>query len=75
MPRSDESVRLLTLADAKELMDLCQQGKLYEIEQWIAVGRAVGVPPECKTTPLQIAMDDLLRQETPLLWRSMFGTL
>jgi hypothetical protein len=42
--------------EAKELLDLCRVGKLYEVEEWIAVGKLLMVPPECKKTPLQIAV-------------------
>ena len=35
MQPSHESTLLLTLADAKQLMGLCQQGKLYEIDLYI----------------------------------------
>jgi len=73
MPPSHDSTPLLTPADAKQLMDLCQQGKLYEIEEWIGAGKSLQVPPECKTTPLQIAMDRGFHSLVVLLARSDVG--
>ena len=43
MPSLQESMPLLSLADAKQLMDMCQQGRLYEIEEWIAAGKSLHV--------------------------------
>lgn len=42
--------------NAKELLDLCRAGKLYEVDEWIAAGKPLLVPPEHKKTPLQIAV-------------------
>jgi hypothetical protein len=41
MSLSDESESLLTSVDARKLVDLCKQGKLYEIEEWIAAGNSL----------------------------------
>lgn len=41
---------------AHELLNLCRAGKLYEVEEWIAVGEPLLVPTEFKKTPLQIAV-------------------
>lgn len=48
---------ILSLSDAKLLVGLCHQGKLYEIEKWISDGKSLHLAPECKTTPLQVALD------------------
>jgi|ERR1700733_2455617 len=46
----------LAASRANELLELCRSGKLYEIEEWIAAGGPLLVPPEFKKTPLQIAV-------------------
>jgi hypothetical protein len=73
MPPSHESPPPLTSADSKQLVDLCQQGKLYEIEKWIAAGKSLQVSPECKTTPLQIAMERGFHSLVVLLTQSAVG--
>jgi len=47
----------LTLAESKDLLKLCSDGKLYEIANWIASGKPVHVAPEAKGTPLHTALD------------------
>ncbi len=54
---SCECPTTLSASDAKLLLGLCQKGKLYEVEKWISEGKSLQVPPECKTTPLDIALD------------------
>lgn len=49
--------QLLTLEEGKTLLQLCRAGKLYEIEKWIASGKSLRLPPECKTTSLQAAIE------------------
>jgi hypothetical protein len=68
-----ESTPLLISADAKQLMDLCQQGKLYEIEEWITAGKSLQVPLECRTSPLRIAMERGFHSLVVLLARSDVG--
>src|ERR1700722_17108012 len=53
---SPRILNTLTLDEAKLLIGLCRQGKLYEIEKWISSGKSLHVPPELKTTPLQVAL-------------------
>lgn len=43
--------------EAKELIQLCRSGRLYEIDEWIAAGRSLVVPPEIRKTPLQVAVE------------------
>jgi len=43
------------LDDAKTLLKLCRDGKLYEIEKWISAGRPLDTPPK-SGTPLQVAV-------------------
>ena len=54
---SQPAPKILSLSDAKLLIGLCHRGKLYEIEKWISDGKSLHLPPECKTTPLQVALD------------------
>jgi|HubBroStandDraft_4_1064222.scaffolds.fasta_scaffold361890_1 hypothetical protein len=69
----NETSAVLNLADAKLLSTLCQQGKLYEVEKWIANGKSLVVPPEYKTTPLQSALDRGFHSLVELLARSDCG--
>lgn len=46
----------LTPADAKDLLRLCQAGRLYEVEAWVRGGRPLAVPPEVRKTPLDVAL-------------------
>jgi hypothetical protein len=41
--------------DAKTLLKLCRDGRLYEIEKWIADGKPLDPPPK-SGTPLQVAV-------------------
>jgi hypothetical protein len=60
----------LTLEEAKLLIGLCRQGKLYEIEKWISSGKSLHLPPELKITPLQVALDQGFHSLVELLARS-----
>ena len=55
---------------AKELLDLCHAGKLYEVEEWIAAGETLLVPQESKKTPLQIAVHNGFHSLVLLLARN-----
>lgn len=47
----------LSLSEAKDLIRLCETGRLYEIEAWIHTGRSLTTPKEIrKTTPLGVAI-------------------
>jgi hypothetical protein len=60
----------LTLAESKSLLKLCLEGKLYEVADWIASGRPVRVAPECKDTPLHVALDRGFHSLVELLVRN-----
>ncbi len=47
----------LSVAEAKELIQLCRAGRLYEVEAWIRAGRSLDVPREVRTTPLRVALE------------------
>jgi hypothetical protein len=57
MSTSNDASVLLNLPEAELLITLCQKGKLYEVEKWIRAGKSLRVPPECRTTPLRIALE------------------
>lgn len=42
--------------DAKHLLRLCESGRLYEIEEWIRVGKSLRIPQELKKKPLGVAL-------------------
>ena len=46
----------LSPVEAKELIRLCEAGRLYEVEAWIRAGRSIAVPVEIRTTPLKVAI-------------------
>jgi ankyrin repeat protein len=46
----------LSAADAKELIRLCESGRLYEVEAWSAAGKSLKTPPEIRKTPLAVAL-------------------
>ena len=73
MTTLNEDSAVLSLEDAKLLATLCQQAKLYKVEEWIASGKSLVVPPECKTTPLEIALDRGFHSLVELLARNDCG--
>jgi ankyrin repeat protein len=64
---------ILTPMQANHLMELCQQGRLFEIEEWIDSGKSLQVPPESRTTPLRIAMEREFHSLVLLLARNDTG--
>lgn len=46
----------LSLTEAKDLIRLCEAGRLYEVEAWIRAGRSIVVPTELRKTPLKVAI-------------------
>ncbi len=46
----------LSPVEAKELIRLCEAGRLYEVEAWIRAGRSIAVPVEIRKTPLKVAI-------------------
>lgn len=61
--------RELSPEDAKELIALCQAGRLFAVEQWIRTGRSLQVPAELKKTPLGIAVASGFHSLVELLLR------
>jgi ankyrin repeat protein len=46
----------LSVVEAKDLIRLCDTGRLYEVEAWIRAGRSLTVPNEVRKTRLRVAM-------------------
>ena len=46
----------LPLVEAKELIQFCEAGRLYEVEAWIRAGKSIVVPAEIRKTPLKVAL-------------------
>ena len=46
----------LSLAEAKDLIRLCETGRRYDIEAWIRTGRSLATPKEIRETPLGVAI-------------------
>ena len=46
----------LSSFEAKELIRLCESGRLYEVEVWLAAGKSLTVPKEVRKTPLRVAI-------------------
>jgi hypothetical protein len=57
---------------AEQLLCLCREGRLFELQEWAAAGKPVTVPTSYRQTPLRVALDTgfhsliefLLRHET-----------
>jgi len=73
MSTSNDGTGLLDLPDAELLVTLCQKGKLYEVEKWIATGKSLRVPRECKATPLRTALERGFHSLVELLARNDVG--
>lgn len=43
--------------DADHLLRLCREGRLFELQTWIAAGRPLTVPAHYRHTPLRVAVD------------------
>lgn len=63
----------LTPAEAKELIRLCETGRLYEVEAWIRAGRPLAVPAGTRKTPLGVAMSTGFHSLVELLLRHAEG--
>jgi hypothetical protein len=59
----------LSPAEAKELIRLCESGRLYEVEAWIRAGRSLTVPKEVRKAPLNVAMSSGFHSLVELLLR------
>ena len=46
----------LSSAESKELIRLCETGRLYEVEAWVAAGKSLKTSPDIRKTPLGVAL-------------------
>src|SRR6266498_3556943 len=46
----------LSLEESRELIKLCQSGRLYAIRDWISAGKSLRTAPETKKTVLSVAI-------------------
>jgi hypothetical protein len=60
---------VLSREEGKALLALCRTGRLYEVEQWIASGKSLRVPPECRKSALQVALESGFHSLVELLAR------
>src|SRR3989442_6429189 len=60
----------LTATEAKELLRLCESGRLYAIDAWIRAGRSLTVPHEIRKTPLAVAISTGFHSLVELLLRN-----
>lgn len=60
---------VLAVDEAKQLLKLCDAGRLYEVEAWIRDGKSLAVPKEVRKTPLSVAMSTGFHSLVELLLR------
>ena len=64
----------LSSFDAKELIRLCESGRLYEVEARLAAGRSLTVPKDVRKTPLRGAISTGFHSLVELLLRHELST-
>lgn len=69
MDQDDQSPHRLAPEEAKELIRLCETGRLYEVEAWIRQGRSLAMPAGTRKTPLGVAMSTSFHSLVELLLR------
>lgn len=55
---------------ARELIDLCRTGRLYEVEAWIRAGKPVNAPPDLRKSPLIVAVEKGFHSLVELLMKN-----
>src|SRR6201988_4659671 len=58
---------ILSITEAKDLLQLCKGGKLFDIQKWIASGKSIAVPDALRTTPLKVAVGTGFQSRVELL--------
>lgn len=43
--------------DAEHVLRLCREGRLFELQAWVAEGKPLTVPADYRRTPLRVALD------------------
>ncbi len=67
--KSRQMPEVLSREEGKTLLSLCRSGRLYEVEKWIAAGKSLRVPPECRRSPLRVALENGFHSLIDLLAR------
>lgn len=55
--------------DAKDLLRLCEAGRLYDVDEWISAGRSLKTPGALKKSPLGVALTSGFHSLIELLLR------
>lgn len=42
--------------NAEQLLRLCREGRLFELQTWVAAGKSLSVPAHYRRTPMQVAL-------------------
>ena len=42
---------------AEHLLRLCREGRLFDVQAWVAAGKSLAVPAHYRQTPLRVALD------------------
>ena len=43
--------------DAEQLLRLCREGRLFELQAWVAAGKSLSVPAHYRQTPMRVALN------------------
>ena len=43
--------------EAEQLLRLCREGRLFELQAWVAAGKSLSVPAHYRQTPMRIALN------------------
>src|SRR4029079_158892 len=43
--------------DAEQLLRLCREGRLFELQAWVAAGKSLSVPTHYRQTPMRVALN------------------
>ena len=62
--------KTLSTTEAKYLIGLCKIGKLFEVQQWIALGKSLCVSAELRVTPLETSVNTGFHSLVELLARN-----
>jgi ankyrin repeat protein len=61
---------VLSREDGQELLRLCREGRLFEVQSWIAQHKSLRVPPSLRKTPMSVALESGFYTLIELLARS-----
>ena len=43
--------------EAEQLLRLCREGRLFELQAWVAAGKSLSVPAHYRQTPMRVALN------------------